>query len=144
MAVQEIHDNRIMHRDIKPNNILCFPDGRIKLADFGLARLYSPGRRMYSLTVFALPYRPPEVVLGVENYTPKVDMWGVGVVMYELLEGRMMFYHESPLDLIYHIFELFGKPDSSVFPDITDTLDQIPPFPPNHDKLRRRTPHFSD
>lgn len=69
------HDRRILHRDLKPQNILVAANGELKLADFGLARAKSVPSHTYSHEVVTLWYRPPDVLLGSTNYTASLDMW---------------------------------------------------------------------
>ena len=80
--------NNVLHRDMKAANILLTRRGVLKLADFGLARLFSPPdddrSNRYTARVVTLWYRPPELLLGERNYGPPIDMWGAGCIMTEL------------------------------------------------------------
>ncbi|VDN11930.1 unnamed protein product [Dibothriocephalus latus] len=69
------HDRQILHRDLKPQNLLVSTSGDLKLADFGLARAKSVPSQTYSHEVVTLWYRPPDVLLGSTNYTASLDMW---------------------------------------------------------------------
>ena len=74
-----MHDQQIMHRDIKGGNILLNKNGNVKIADFGLARLfYDSNQAQYTNRVVTLWYRAPELLLGQRNYTTAIDMWSVG------------------------------------------------------------------
>ncbi|KAG4953115.1 hypothetical protein JHK85_039514 [Glycine max] len=86
------HVNQVLHRDIKGSNLLIDNEGNLKLADFGLARSFSNDQNA-NLTnrVITLWYRPPELLLGTTKYGPAVDMWSVGCIFAELLQGKPIF-----------------------------------------------------
>ncbi|KAG2459590.1 RAPH1 protein, partial [Polypterus senegalus] len=86
-----IHQQRILHRDIKPQNLLLTYLGELKLADFSLARAQSVPSHNYSSEVVTLWYRPPEVLLGSTDYSAALDVWGAGCVFVEMLEGVPAF-----------------------------------------------------
>ncbi len=84
-AVWFCHDNYVLHRDIKPNNLLIAADGEVKLADFGLARCFAdPGYGM-TANVITRWYRPPELLFNARHYSGAVDIWSVGLVFAELI-----------------------------------------------------------
>jgi len=85
------HARRILHRDLKPQNLLISEVGDLKLADFGLARAKSVPTKTYSNEVVTLWYRPPDVLLGSTEYSGNIDMWGVGCIFFEMACGRPMF-----------------------------------------------------
>ena len=74
------HARGIMHRDLKPQNLLVDRKGTLKLADFGLARAFMIPVRSYTHEVVTLWYRAPEILLGQRTYAPAVDMWSIGTV----------------------------------------------------------------
>jgi len=82
------HKRRILHRDLKPQNLLINSMGELKLADFGLARAQSVPTKTYSNEVVTLWYRPPDVLLGSTDYSTHIDMWGVGCILWEVSGGR--------------------------------------------------------
>lgn len=93
-GIEYLHDNNIIHRDIKGANILLNNKGEVKLADFGLARLHNPNpnqSKKYTNRVVTLWYRSPELLLGATNYGTSIDMWSVGCVFAELLSGTALF-----------------------------------------------------
>ena len=90
-GVAHLHDSWFLHRDIKTANILYSNrGGRVKLADFGLARAFGSPLRPYTQPVVTLYYRAPELLLGSRLYSSPVDVWSLGCVMGELLLGRVM------------------------------------------------------
>ncbi|XP_010217038.1 PREDICTED: cyclin-dependent kinase 14, partial [Tinamus guttatus] len=86
-----IHQRYILHRDLKPQNLLISDTGELKLADFGLARAKSVPSHTYSNEVVTLWYRPPDVLLGSTEYSTCLDMWGVGCIFIEMIQGVAAF-----------------------------------------------------
>ena len=84
-AVWFCHENCVLHRDIKPNNLLIAADGEVKLADFGLARSFSDPYRPMTCQVITRWYRPPELLMGARFYSGAVDVWSLGMVFAELI-----------------------------------------------------------
>ncbi|MED6272643.1 Cyclin-dependent kinase 15 [Characodon lateralis] len=90
-ALTYIHSRRILHRDLKPQNLLISYLGELKLADFGLARSKSIPTQNLSSEVVTLWYRPPDVLLGSIDYSTALDMWGAGCIFIEMLQGSPAF-----------------------------------------------------
>jgi len=113
-AIAFCHQNWILHRDVKPNNLLVHESGALKLADFGLARAFgSPERengREYTRAVFARWYRAPELLLGAKRYGPKVDSWAVGMVFAELMLRKPFCPGSSDIDQLTKIYHVLGTP----------------------------------
>ena len=86
-----MHKNKIIHRDLKPSNLLITKDNILKLADFGLARSYGLPIRNYHYKVVTLYYRPPDVLLGNKNYDTSIDMWSIGCIFEEMINGKQLF-----------------------------------------------------
>ncbi|NXL72926.1 CDK18 kinase, partial [Leptocoma aspasia] len=102
------HGRKILHRDLKPQNLLINERGELKLADFGLARAKSVPTKTYSNEVVTLWYRPPDVLLGSTEYSTPIDMWGVGCIYYEMVTGRPMFPGSTVKEELHLIFRLLG------------------------------------
>lgn len=84
-AIGFCHLNRILHRDLKPQNLLVNNKGYIKLGDFGLARLFNIPMRPYTHEVVTLWYRAPEILLGTKFYSTSVDIWSLGCIFAEMV-----------------------------------------------------------
>mmetsp|Transcript_10611 Transcript_10611/g.24144 ORF Transcript_10611/g.24144 Transcript_10611/m.24144 type:complete len:315 (-) Transcript_10611:213-1157(-) len=123
------HSNRIIHRDIKPQNLLI--DGRmcLKLADFGLARAFTVPLPKYTHEVITVWYRPPEILLGAEKYSIPVDLWSIGCVLAEMATGGPLFAGDSEIDTIFKIFQKLGTPNEAHWPGIKELPYFKPTFP---------------
>ncbi|XP_012938757.2 cyclin-dependent kinase 4 [Aplysia californica] len=129
-----LHSNRIVHRDLKPQNILITGEGILKLADFGLARIYASDMQLTSVVV-TLWYRAPEVLL-TGQYATAVDMWSCGCIFAELYNRKPLFKGNSEGDQLKKIFDVIGLPDLSEWPEAAVLLwgsfrPTLPP-PINH------------
>ncbi|KAM6957626.1 uncharacterized protein cdk12 [Aplochiton taeniatus] len=113
------HKKNFLHRDIKCSNILLNNSGQIKLADFGLARLYnSEESRPYTNKVITLWYRPPELLLGEERYSPAIDVWSCGCILGELFTKKPIFQANQELLQLELISRLCGSPCPAAWPDV--------------------------
>ncbi|KAJ8251271.1 hypothetical protein GJAV_G00219180 [Gymnothorax javanicus] len=113
------HKKNFLHRDIKCSNILLNNRGHIKLADFGLARLYnSEESRPYTNKVITLWYRPPELLLGEERYSPAIDVWSCGCILGELFTKKPIFQANQELLQLELISRLCGSPCPAAWPDV--------------------------
>lgn len=98
-AVEYLHENWIMHRDLKTSNILMNNRGEIKLADFGMARYFGdPVPPNLTQLVVTLWYRAPELLLGADTYDQAIDMWSVGCIFGELLKNEPLLQGTSEVD----------------------------------------------
>ncbi|UYV70118.1 CDK18 [Cordylochernes scorpioides] len=120
------HRRRILHRDLKPQNLLINERGELKLADFGLARAKSVPTKTFSYEVVTLWYRPPDVLLGSTDYTTSIDMWGVGCIFYEMVRNRPLFPGNSIEDELCLIFRALGRPTEETWPGFTDIYSKVP------------------
>ncbi|TPR05536.1 hypothetical protein CAN33_009950 [Aspergillus niger] len=112
------HENYILHRDIKPNNLLVAADGEVKLADFGLARSFADPYLNMTHQVITRWYRPPELLFGARQYSGAVDVWSMGMVFAELLLRVPFVAGNSDLDQISKICEAFGTPTEENWPGV--------------------------
>ncbi|XP_023681624.1 cyclin-dependent kinase 16-like isoform X2 [Paramormyrops kingsleyae] len=114
------HRRKVLHRDLKPQNLLINDKGELKLADFGLARAKSVPTKTYSNEVVTLWYRPPDVLLGSTEYSTPIDMWGVGCIFYEMVTGRPLFPGSTVEDELHLIFRVLGTPTEKTWPGISN------------------------
>lgn len=120
------HRNFILHRDLKPNNLLIAADGQLKIADFGLARDFAdPGYKM-TCQVITRWYRPPELLFGCRYYSTAVDMWSVGCIFAELMLRTPYLPGESDMDQLKTIFRALGTPTEEEWPGHTKLPDYVP------------------
>lgn len=110
------HARRVLHRDLKLQNLLVDKKGKIKLADFGLARSIGLPIRTYTHEVVTLWYRSPELILKTTHYGPSVDLWSLGCIFAEMQTSRILFPGDSEIDQLYRIFRTLGTPDDSIWP----------------------------
>ena len=103
-GIKYCHSHRVLHRDLKPQNLLIDKDGNLKLADFGLARAFGVPLRTYTHEVVTLWYRAPEILLGGRQYSTGVDMWSVGCIFAEMCTRKPLFPGDSEIDEIFKIF----------------------------------------
>lgn len=113
------HKRRVIHRDLKPQNLLIDSNGVLKLADFGLARAIIIPVRMYTHEVVTLWYRAPEVLLGCSRYATPVDMWSVGCIFAEMVTKTPLFHGDSEIDQLFRIFRTMGTPTEETWPGVT-------------------------
>lgn len=115
-AVAHLHDNWILHRDLKASNLLLSNKGILKVGDFGLAREYGSPLKNYTPIVVTLWYRAPELLLGTKEYSTPIDLWSVGCIFAELLTMKPLFPGKSEIDQINRIFKELGTPSDKIWP----------------------------
>ncbi|KIJ95624.1 hypothetical protein K443DRAFT_682889 [Laccaria amethystina LaAM-08-1] len=130
MGLLYCHSHRILHRDLKPQNLLIDKRDNLKLADFGLARAFGIPMRTYTHEVVTLWYRAPEVLLGARHYSTAIDMWSVGCIFAEMaMQGQPLFPGDSEIDQIFKIFRILGTPNEDLWPGVSGLPDYKPTFP---------------
>lgn len=106
-----IHKYKILHRDLKPQNLLINTNGLLKICDFGLARGFGVPVKTYTNEVVTLWYRPPDILLGSKTYLTSVDIWSIGCIFAEMIIGHPLFVGKSENDQLDKIFEVIGTPN---------------------------------
>lgn len=121
-GLKYIHSADVLHRDLKPGNLLVNADCQLKICDFGLARGYSenPEENNQFLTEYVATrwYRAPEIMLSYQGYTKAIDVWSCGCILAELLGGRPIFKGKDYVDQLNRILQVLGTPPE-------DTLRRI-------------------
>ena len=126
-GLRYLHENKILHRDMKAANLLINNRGILQIADFGLARPYEDeppkaghgggeATREYTCLVVTRWYRPPELLLQLRRYTTAIDLWGVGCVFGEMFKGKPILAGNSDLNQAQLIFDLVGSPTEENMP----------------------------
>jgi serine/threonine-protein kinase len=125
LALQHAHDKGIVHRDIKPQNIMLLQDGTIKAADFGIARFSRDGTKtMTEDAIGSVHYISPEQARG-ELTDDKADIYSMGVVMYEMLTGQLPFQSDNAVSIAIMQLQQEAVPPREINPDIPLGLEQI-------------------
>ncbi|KAK9277707.1 hypothetical protein L1049_007254 [Liquidambar formosana] len=115
-GVKYLHDNWVLHRDLKTSNLLLNNRGELKICDFGLARQYGSPLKPYTHLVVTLWYRSPELLLGAKQYSTAIDMWSLGCIMAELLSKEPLFNGKTEFDQLDKIFRTLGTPNEVIWP----------------------------
>lgn len=134
------HSQRMIHRDLKPQNILVQDGKLVKIADFGLSRAFGIPIGPLTHEVITLWYRAPEILLGSDEYLLPVDMWSVGCIFAELVENKPLFPGDSDIDQIYKIFQALGTPQIKENPFLTNLPYFKPTFPQWKNNLSSKVP----
>ena len=141
-GVSYLHENWVLHRDLKTTNVLFNDLGELKICDFGLAREYGSPLNNYTPLVCTLWYRPPELLLGEKKYSYAVDNWSLGCIFAELLQGKPLFPGRTEIDQIDKHFRMLGTPNEQIWPKFKSlphaTKVNFAVHP--HNSLRQRFP----
>ena len=137
-GVAHLHERRILHRDLKPQNILvrrAIDRRTLKISDFGLSRAFARPRA-HTREVVTLWYRAPEILLGAEDYSTPVDVWSVGCILAEMAAPLTahgaptpLFPGDSEIDQLYKIFRILGTPSDHEWPGVSRLPHYSPVFP---------------
>uniref|UniRef100_A0A804PJC3 [RNA-polymerase]-subunit kinase n=1 Tax=Zea mays TaxID=4577 RepID=A0A804PJC3_MAIZE len=131
-GLSHCHARSVLHRDIKGSNLLIDDNGLLRIADFGLATFFDPGKRQpMTSRVVTLWYRPPELLLGATEYGVAVDLWSTGCILAELLAGKPIMPGQTEIEQLHKIFKLCGSPSEDYWakaklPDVTLFKPQRP------------------
>lgn len=144
-GVSYCHSKKIIHRDLKTANLLIDYEGRLKIADFGLARAFSIPIRPYTKEVLTLWYRSPEILLGCLEYNTSVDIWSIGCIFAEMYLKKPIFQGDYDIDQLYKIFQIMGTPSPKNWSDVTSLPYYKKTFPQwNPKNLKEIIPNMSD
>lgn len=140
-GLHHCHRNFILHRDLKPNNLLLAPDGELKIADFGLARSLGNANEDLTSNVVTRWYRAPELLFGAKHYTEAVDIWSVGIIFAELMLRTPYLPGKDDVDQMDVTFRALGTPTEQIWPNVSNlplynALRVYPP--PSRQELRNR------
>lgn len=128
-AILFCHRRRVLHRDLKPQNLLISKDGLIKVADFGLGRSFGIPVRNYTHEIVTLWYRAPEILLGSQRYSCPVDIWSLGCIFSEMVTRKPLFQGDSEIDQLFRMFRIMRTPTEEIWPGVTSLPDYKPTFP---------------
>ncbi|KAK1271913.1 Cyclin-dependent kinase G-2 [Acorus gramineus] len=147
-GVKCLHDNWVLHRDLKTSNLLFNNQGELKICDFGMARQYGSPLKPYTSLVVTLWYRAPELLLVPKEhltaeYSTAVDMWSLGCIMAEMLAKEPLFSGKTEIDQLDKIFKMLGTPTEKIWPGLAKLPHPRIYTKQPYNKLREKFPPTS-
>jgi serine/threonine protein kinase len=126
-ALAYAHKKQVLHRDVKPSNILLGDDGSVLLADFGLARIASAGESTLSseMMIGTPQYISPEQARSLPGLDGRTDIYSLGIVFYELVAGRVPFDADTPLSIIHDHLYTPPPPPSTLVPNVPESMERV-------------------
>lgn len=128
-GTNKCHKHKVLHRDLKPQNLLINREGVLKLADFGLARAFGIPVKNFTHEVVTLWYRAPDILMGSKDYNTSVDIWSIGCIFAEIVTKRPLFPGKNEDDQLTKIFKIRGTPTPEEWPGIQDLSGYKNDFP---------------
>jgi cyclin-dependent kinase len=141
-GLQYMHAKQVVHRDLKPQNLLLTTNKELKLADYGLSRVEGIPVKKYTHEAVTLWYRSPDVILGSANYGLAVDIWSVGCIFAEMLTGAPLFNGHTDQEQLQKILRMLGAPTRENWPSLQTYPSTKALLPP--ESIRGEPPMFSD
>ena len=139
LGVHYMHVNHILHRDLKPPNLLIGKNGVLKIADWGLARSWTPNMKNLTNGVITLWYRPTELLLGAKAYSTKIDMWSVGCILAEMFRRAALLMGDEEEKQLELTFDTLGHPSVEEWPDIHRICPKWNKYEPRSKGDRKRS-----
>ena len=136
LGAHYMHINKVIHRDLKASNLLINKKGELKIADWGLARSWNSEMKRLTNKVITLWYRPPELLLGCLEYTPKIDLWSIGCIIAEMFRRSGFLKGKTEAAQLDLIFRTCGHPTLDDWPDIHKKCRLWKKFEPKADQPR--------
>ena len=124
-GLEYLHAHWVLHRDLKPNNLLINKNGILKITDFGLAKSFGSPNRIMTHQVVTRWYRSPELLFGARLYSTSIDQWAVGCILAELMLRLPFLPGESDLGQLTKIFEVCGTPTEEAWPGVKSLPDYV-------------------
>ncbi|CAK0806892.1 unnamed protein product [Prorocentrum cordatum] len=148
-GIHACHVRLVIHRDLKPQNLLIHPVDGLKICDFGSARTLSFPIQKYTQEVITLWYRGPELLLGHPLYGPEVDLWSAGCILAEMATSQPTFPGDSDIGTFFRIMQLLGSPTEETWPGFEQCLAHWSPHfpkwqPTNLEPIYEKRPELGE